>query len=101
MTELSEQGGNRRALVWTAGVALYTLLMLFPIFWMALMVMKPNDAMFARPTIWLFTPTFEHFNYVIEQGFHWSLLTSVVLCTISTALVVVIGTPAAYAFAKF
>ena len=26
-------------------------LMLFPIFWMATMMVKPNDAMFARPTV--------------------------------------------------
>ncbi len=101
MSELSDHGVDRKAVAWTAAVALYTLLVLFPIFWMASMVLKPNDAMFARPTVWLFTPTLDHFSYVIDQGFHWSLLTSVVLCAISTALVVLIGTPAAYAFARF
>ena len=92
---------NRRAVAWTSAVALYTLVVLFPIFWMAQMVIKPNDAMFARPTVWLFQPTLDHFHYVIAQGFHWSLLTSLILCAISTALVVIIGTPAAYAFARY
>lgn len=90
-----------KGLFWTGVTVLYAAIVLFPIFWMATMMVKPNEAMFARPTQWLFTPTLAHFEYVIAQGFHWSLLTSFVLCLMSTALVVVIGTPAAYAFARF
>jgi multiple sugar transport system permease protein len=93
--------GDRRPLLWTSLVVCYALVVLFPIFWMASMMVKPPDAMFARPTVWLFVPTFEHFAYVLAQGFHWNLLTSLVLCLVSTALVVIIGTPAAYAFARF
>lgn len=87
--------------LWTSIAVVYAVVTLFPIFWMATMMVKPNAAMFARPTVWLFTPTLEHFDYVIAKGFAWSLLTSFVLCSISTALVVLIGTPAAYAFARF
>ena len=90
-----------RDLAWTSVVVAYAAVMLFPIFWMGAMMVMPNDAMFARPTVWLFTPTFEHFNYVLKFGFLWNLLTSFALCAISTALVIVIGTPAAYAFARF
>ena len=93
--------GDRRALLWTSLVVCYALIVLFPIFWMASMMFKPPDAMFARPTVWLFVPTLEHFAYVLAQGFHWNLLTSLVLSLVSTALVVIIGTPAAYAFARF
>jgi multiple sugar transport system permease protein len=93
--------GDRRPLLWTSVVVCYALVVLFPIFWMASMMVKPPDAMFARPTVWLFVPTFEHFAYVLAQGFHWNLLTSLVLCLVSTALIVIIGTPAAYAFARF
>ncbi|WP_375465622.1 carbohydrate ABC transporter permease [uncultured Methylobacterium sp.] len=87
--------------LWTSIAVVYAVVTLFPIFWMATMMVKPNEAMFARPTVWLFTPTLDHFDYVIAKGFAWSLLTSFVLCSISTALVVLIGTPAAYAFARF
>ncbi|WP_375454173.1 carbohydrate ABC transporter permease [uncultured Methylobacterium sp.] len=87
--------------VWTSIAVVYAIVTLFPIFWMATMMVKPNAAMFARPTVWLFTPTLDHFDSVIAKGFAWSLLTSFVLCSISTALVVLIGTPAAYAFARF
>ena len=101
MAEPTNNAENPRALFWTSISIGYAAVVLFPIFWMASMMVKPNDAMFARPTAWLFTPTLEHFEYVIAQGFHWSLLTSFVLCLASTALVVIIGTPAAYAFARF
>jgi multiple sugar transport system permease protein len=93
--------GNPRTVLWTSLVICYAAVVLFPIFWMITMMVKPSDAMFARPTVWLFTPTLSHFEYVLAQGFHWSLLSSFILCTISTLLVVVIGTPAAYAFARF
>jgi multiple sugar transport system permease protein len=90
-----------RGLIWTGVVIVYAVVVLFPIFWMAAMMVMPNDAMFARPTVWLFVPTLEHFDYVLKLGFLWNLLTSFFLCTVSTALVILIGTPAAYAFARF
>ncbi len=90
-----------RKLAWTVGAVLIAVLILFPVVWMGLMMIKPTDAMFARPTVWLFTPTLEHFDYVVERGFHVYLLTSLVLGAVSTLLVVIIGTPAAYAFARF
>jgi multiple sugar transport system permease protein len=90
-----------RGLIWTGVVIVYAVVVLFPIFWMAAMMVMPNDAMFARPTVWVFVPTLEHFDYVSKLGFSWNLLTSFVLCTVSTALVILIGTPAAYAFARF
>jgi multiple sugar transport system permease protein len=101
---MSSQTNNTTAphgLIWTSIVVAYAAVVLFPIFWMSAMMFMPNDAMFARPTVWLFTPTLEHFSYVFELGFFWNLLTSFFLCLMSTALVVAIGTPAAYAFARF
>ena len=79
---------NRNSILWTTVALAYGALILFPVFWMATMVVKPTDVMFVRPTVFLFHPTLEHFDYVIRQGFHWSLLTSFVLCTVSTLLIV-------------
>ena len=101
MSEANSRPEGTSSLFWTCVSIVYALIVLFPIIWMALMMVKPNEAMFARPTEWLFVPTLQHFEYVLAQGFHWSLLNSFLLCTLSTALVVVIGTPAAYAFARF
>lgn len=82
-------------------VIAYLAVVLFPVFWMLLMVFRPEDQMFVRPTAWLFTPTLDHFAYVIREGFHWNLINSLIIALVSTGLVVVIGTPAAYAFARF
>jgi multiple sugar transport system permease protein len=101
MSDQAKKSANARGLIWTAVVVVYAAIVLSPIFWMAAMMVMPNDAMFARPTVWLFTPTLEHFSYVLELGFLWNLLTSFILSLASTALVIVIGTPAAYAFARF
>ena len=79
----------------------YAALILFPVAWMATMMVKPEAVMFERPTVWWFTPTLEHFDFVLGAGFHWYLLTSFVIALASTLLVVIIGTPAAYAFARF
>ena len=79
----------------------YVLAVLFPVFWMAVMIFKPETVMFTRPTVWLFKPSLEHFSYVIEQGFIKNLGLSLFVSTSSTLLVALIGTPAAYAFARF
>ena len=92
---------HRTSILWTTVALAYGALILFPVFWMATMVVKPTDVMFARPTVFLFEPTLAHFDYVIKEGFLHSLVTSFVLCSVSTLLVVLIGTPAAYAFARF
>jgi multiple sugar transport system permease protein len=80
---------------------IYVLVLLFPVIWMALMMFKPESVMFQRPTVWLFEPTLDHFDYVIEQGFIKNVGASLIVSIASTLLVVIIGTPAAYAFARF
>jgi multiple sugar transport system permease protein len=96
-----ERAANRRRTVFTLVAAAWALVVGFPVAWMALMMFKPEAIMFARPPVWLFRPTLEHFDYVLGQGFAWSLLASLVVALASTALVVLVGTPAAYAFARF
>jgi len=86
---------------WTALTIVIAAVLLFPVAWLAAMAFKPDDVMFARPTQWLFAPTLDHFTYVLESGFVSYLMTSIALALVSTALVVVLGTPAAYAFARF
>ena len=92
---------ERRSIAFTVLCVLYLIVMLFPVYWMAMMMFKPSDVMFVRPTEWGFSPTLAHFDYVLEQGFLANLGTSLIVSIGSTLLVVVIGTPAAYAFARF
>ena len=92
---------SRATDLWTLLVLGYAALILFPVVWMATMMVKPEAVMFERPTVWWFTPTLEHFEFVLAAGFQWYLLTSFVVALASTALVALLGTPAAYAFARF
>ena len=91
----------RHSVGWTLLTVALAALLLFPVLWLAAMAFKPDDAMFVRPTAWLFAPTLDHFRYVVEAGFLRNLATSVALALVSTVLVVLVGTPAAYAFARF
>jgi multiple sugar transport system permease protein len=91
----------RRRTLFTLLAGVWAGVMIFPVGWMASMMFKPEAIMFARPPVWAFPPTLEHFAYVLDRGFAWNLLASLVVAVASTALVVVIGTPAAYALARF
>lgn len=95
------RAARRRQTLYTVVAVTWALVVLFPVLWMALMMVKPESIMFARPPVWLFRPTLEHFDYVLAHGFVWNLLASLVVAAVSTALVVLVGTPAAYAFARF
>ena len=92
---------SRATDLWTLLVLGYAALILFPVLWIAAMMVKPEAVRFERPTVWWFRPTLEHFDFVLAAGFQWYLLTSFVIALASTVLVVIIGTPAAYAFARF
>jgi multiple sugar transport system permease protein len=94
------RGAGRRALFTAIAIA-WAGAAIFPVLWMAIMTIKPESVMFARPPVWAFAPTGEHFLYVIGEGFVWNLVRSLLVAGLSTALIVVIGTPAAYAFARF
>jgi multiple sugar transport system permease protein len=86
---------------WTAVLILIAVVILFPVLWLVSMMFRPDATMFARPTEWLFTPTLTHFKYVLDNEFLGFMGTSFLLGIVSTALVVIVGTPAAYAFARF
>ena len=94
-------GSNFSGRLWTLLVLAYAALVLFPVIWMVTIMFKPEVVMFQRPTAWLFSPTLDHFDYVISGGFINNLVTSIIVATGSTLLVVLLGTPAAYAFARF
>ncbi len=101
MSSSIPEAAERTSWLWTAVAVAIAAITLFPVAWLATMAFRNDAAMFARPTEWLFTPTLEHVRAVIDSGFPRYLGTSLLLSGVSTALVVLIGTPAAYAFARF
>lgn len=96
------------------GIALLIvgLFFLFPIFWVFLMSFQTNEQILRIPPSLFFSPTLG--NYwalvsgklvsnagVLEIKFMQNLWNSVLLSTVSVALALLLGVPAAYAFARF
>ena len=88
------------------------LFFLFPLFWVALMAFQTNEQILRIPPSIFFTPTLDNFVALIsgklvsnagilEIKFMGNLWNSVLLSTTSVALALVLGVPAAYAFARF
>jgi multiple sugar transport system permease protein len=96
------------------GVALVlvVLFFLFPIFWVFLMSFQTNEDILRIPPSLFFKPTLENYAAlisgrletgagVLEIPFMNNLKNSVILSALSVALSLVLGVPAAYAFARF
>ncbi len=85
-----------------AAVLLVLLFFGFPLLWTVLTAVKPLMLIPQSPPAWLFVPTLEHFREVLgERGVLTSLTNSLVVAIASTALALLVGAPAAYAFARF
>ena len=93
-------------------LGLVGLFFLFPIFWVFLMSFQTNQDILRSPPSLVFSPTLE--NYValisgkletqagtLEIKFMGNLLNSLILSVCSVLLSLVLGIPAAYAFARY
>ncbi len=77
---------------WLVGLGFF-----FPVFWMVLTAFKQeSDAATSPPTLF-FTPTLDQFKAVFDQGIGPAMLNSVFATGMSTILVLLLGTPAAFA----
>ncbi len=99
-------------IVRTLLLTLVGLFFLFPIFWVFLMSFQTNQDVLRIPPSLFFEPTLENYRAlisgrlvstagVLEIKFMSNLLNSVILATSSVALSLLLGIPAAYAFARF
>lgn len=108
MTRETPVGRLARAVLLT----IVGLFFLFPIFWVVLMSFQTNETILRIPPSLLFSPTLD--NYValisgtletqagtLKIEFMNNLMNSVILSTSSVALSLILGIPAAYAFARF
>lgn len=75
---------------------------LFPFYWMVSTSLKTTVQTFAYPPVFVFTPTFEHYRSALQDyGVGGSLINSLIVSVTTTALAILIGTPAAYALARY
>jgi sorbitol/mannitol transport system permease protein len=95
MVGSSRLGGTAlSALGWIVGLGMF-----FPVFWMVLTAFKHERDAFTSPPKFAFKPTLEQFDAVLSGGLSSALLNSLWVTIGSTALVILLGLPAAYALA--
>jgi multiple sugar transport system permease protein len=88
---------RRQALNLTAFLLL--LVVMFPFLWLLQMSFRPNDDIFGYDL--LFVPTFEHYTSLWKGLFPGSFWNSTLASTISTALALLFGVPAAYSLSRW
>jgi len=83
-------------IVWVA-----TLAFLFPVIWFLLLSLKSPDLIFATPPVFWFKPTLGAYRETILSGYSNQLWNSLLVASGSTAVCLILGVPAAYAFDRF
>jgi multiple sugar transport system permease protein len=84
-------------------IALFTLFLLAPFYWVAVTSIKPVDDYLANPPVWFPKhPTTIHFSTALDKMRGWlGLENSLIIAGSVTLFSVVIGTAAAYSMARF
>ncbi|HEX9043909.1 MAG TPA: carbohydrate ABC transporter permease [Candidatus Limnocylindrales bacterium] len=91
-----------KATITYVGLIVAMFVILAPYAWLILSSFKDRVDAFAIPPKLFFTPTLD--NYIVafqQKGFAQNLLNSAIVSTLSTALALIVGVPAAYSLARF
>jgi multiple sugar transport system permease protein len=74
----------------------------FPFYWMVTTSLKTQVVALQSPPAWIFTPTLANYVEVLfEDRVGVALINSIIVAVCTTLLAVALGTPAAYALARF
>ena len=90
--------------LWAEGLLLLAIALfcIFPFYWMVTTSLKTQIVALQSPPAWFFTPTLANYWEVLfEDRVGASLINSIIVAVCTTTLAVVLGTPAAYALARF
>ena len=84
------------------GLLAIFLFAVFPFYWMVATSLKTQAEALASPPIWVFTPNLDNYYSVLfNRDVLSSLINSIIIAVSTTVLAVGLGTPAAYALARF
>lgn len=79
-----------------------TLVIVLPLIWVLLTSLKSRVQAYSIPPVWFFTPTLENYLALLQKyPFPLYFFNSALIATLTTAFALLIGTPAAYSFARF
>lgn len=96
--------GSRQGQVWgqAAILVLILLLCVFPFYWMVTTSLKTHVVALEAPPVWIFEPTLENYREALfEDGVLLTLINSLIIAVVTTALALALGVPAAFALARF
>ena len=82
-----------------AALSLVFLFVVLPIVWLAQMSLRPNEDILGYRL--LFTPTLDHYGSLVEGKFLRYFANSVLSSSLSTAIALLVGTPAAYVLSRW
>jgi multiple sugar transport system permease protein len=84
------------------GLLAILLFAVFPFYWMVATSLKTQAEALASPPIWVFSPNLDNYYSVLfNRDVLSSLINSIIIAVSTTVLAVGLGTPAAYALARF
>ncbi|GGE29600.1 sugar ABC transporter permease [Pullulanibacillus camelliae] len=73
----------------------------FPILWLFITSLKQEKDAAIIPPSFIFSPTFEHFHEIWNNGVAYYMLNSAIVAIASTFIALLLGVPAAYALALY
>ncbi|HSV31112.1 MAG TPA: carbohydrate ABC transporter permease [Atribacteraceae bacterium] len=78
------------------------IIFLFPVYWIVTMSLKTRLEAISIPPVWFFRPTLDNYATVLSGGsFPRNFMNSLIISISTVFLSVLVGTPAAYALARF
>lgn len=91
-----------KGLILLAIVAVIWIFYLFPLAWLVMMSLKNEIDMFAVPPLFVFAPTFEHYQSTLaDPAFRLAARNSLLVTAISVVASMVLGSMAGYSLARF
>jgi multiple sugar transport system permease protein len=90
------------SLLHAVGLLVVLAFALFPFYWMVTSSLKDQTELLASPPAWFFHPTLANYMDIFaDTKVTTAVLNSLIVASSTTALSVLLGTPAAYALARF
>jgi multiple sugar transport system permease protein len=97
---LSRHSGRPAGLARQVAIGLVLFVLLLPFLWLLQMSFKSNDLILQFPPPLIFTPTLENYKALWHGAFSASFVNSLLSASLSTALALLLGVPAAYALSR-
>jgi multiple sugar transport system permease protein len=95
-------GGRNGLAVQAILLTAICLFCVFPFYWMVTTSLKTQAIALQSPPVWWFAPTLANYTEVLFMDrVGVSLINSIIVAVVTTALAVALGCPAAYALARF